>query len=131
MPLSGSVTIPAGEACGAYTSMRKTRTDFAVLNAAAVRRLPDGSGRKGGAARAANGGSWRIAVGARPGAAQLCPKAAEVLGVEPKPTRELAEEAGRAAAAELSFGSDVRGSGEYRKQICEVLIRRVIEEVAR
>lgn len=106
------VIIDSENTQGAYTSVRKTHTDFAVLNVAAVRR----------------DGSWRIAVGARPGATQLSEKAAEVIGSEEKPDSKKAAKAGEAAASELTFGGDIRGSSEYRKQICSVLVRRAIEE---
>lgn len=104
------VSIKTGDVTGAFTSMRNTHTDFPVLNAAAVRR----------------DGGWKIAVGARPGGAQLSEKAAAVLGEERSPSEEAAAQAGKEAAEELSFGSDVRGSSVYRKQISEALVKRAI-----
>jgi CO/xanthine dehydrogenase FAD-binding subunit len=108
------VVIETGDAKGAYSSVRKSHTDFAVLNAAAVRR----------------NGSWRVAVGARPGSAQLSAEAAKQIGSGKTPSEENATKAGEAAASELSFGSDLRGSADYRKQICSVLVKRAIMEVA-
>jgi CO/xanthine dehydrogenase FAD-binding subunit len=108
------ILIPMGTVKAAFQSVRKTRTDFAVLNAAVVRR-PEG---------------WRIAVGARPGAARLSLQAARILDEEGDggPTAEAAKRAGEAAAEELSFGKDLRGSAEYRKEISSVLVRRCVEE---
>ncbi len=116
------VLIPADKGNGthaavksAFQSVRKTRTDFAVLNAAAVRKAE----------------GWRIAVGARPGAARLAPEAAKILDESVSTAASLAEaakKAGEAAAEELSFGTDLRGSAEYRTEICSVLVRRCIEE---
>ena len=40
-----------------------------------------------------------------------------------------AQEAAASAAAELTFGSNMRASAAYRKTICPVLVRRAIEEV--
>ncbi len=108
------VIIETGDVKAAYASVRKSRTDFAALNAAAVRR----------------NGSWRVAVGARPGSAQLSAEAAKQLGSEKTPSEESAKQAGEAAASELSFGSDLRGSADYREQICSVLVKRAIMEVA-
>ncbi|MFO7848478.1 MAG: FAD binding domain-containing protein [Spirochaetia bacterium] len=104
------ISLETGKVKGAFTSMRKTHTDFPVLNASAVWR----------------GGNWRIAVGARPGAAQLSLKAASALGGESTPSSEAAAQAGKEAASELSFGSDIRGSSAYRKQISETLVKRAI-----
>ncbi|MFP4178782.1 MAG: FAD binding domain-containing protein [Spirochaetaceae bacterium] len=108
------ISIKRGEVKGAFTSMRKTHTDFPVLNTAAVWRE----------------GGWKVAVGARPGAAQLSEKAAAVLGSEQRPSEETAAQAAKEAAEELSFGSDLRGSSEYRKQISKALVRRTILEAS-
>lgn len=99
---------------GAYEGVRIARTDFSILNTCAVRR----------------DGAWRIAVGARPGSARLSAKAAALLGSEAKPSEELAKQAGAAAAEELDFGNDVRGSAEYRTSVCRSLVKRAIQEVA-
>ncbi|HCO49773.1 MAG TPA: hypothetical protein DIT55_10270, partial [Spirochaetaceae bacterium] len=32
----------------------------------------------------------------------------------------------QAAAAELSFGEDTRGSAEYRRALCAVLVKRAV-----
>jgi len=99
----------------AFQSLRVTKNDFAVLNAGAA---------------FADGG-WRIAVGARPAASRLSLSAADVLGREGAPTMEAAGRAGDAAAAELSFGDDTRGSAEYRRAICAVLVKRAVMEASR
>jgi len=109
------IVVETGELKGSYKSVRRSSTDFPSLNAAAVRR----------------GKEWRIAVGARPAGAQLAAKAcAKLKGVSPI-SKEMVETVGKTAANELSFGSDIRGSAEYRRQICEVLVKRVIEEVVK
>ena len=63
-------------------------------------------------------GSLRCAVGARPGRAAL-------LRGLPADASEAAEY----AAEKLSFGSNLRGSEEYRRQICRVLVRRAIKQL--
>lgn len=96
----------------AFGSVRITRNDFAILNACA----------------SFDGDSWRIAVGARPAAARLAPRAAALLGAEGSPQPELAGRAAALAAEELVFGDDHRGSGEYRSAVCPALVRRAILE---
>lgn len=98
----------------AFQSMRATNNDFAILNACA----------------AFSDGGWRIAVGARPQAARLSAAASAALGGDATPTPEKATHAGEAAAAELSFGEDTRGSAEYRRALCAVLVKRAVLAVA-
>jgi CO/xanthine dehydrogenase FAD-binding subunit len=107
------VVLDADGRTGAYKGVRNSRTDFSILNAAAVR-------TKAG---------WRVAVGARPGSARLSAAAAGVLDEAKKVDAAAMKKAGEAAAEELSFGDDQRGSGEYRKSVCGVLIKRAVEEV--
>jgi CO/xanthine dehydrogenase FAD-binding subunit len=102
-----SILLPAAGGRAAWQELTRTCNDFAVLNVAAVRRDDQ----------------LRIAVGARPGVARLCPKAA-VAALAEGPAR-----AGEAAAAELEFGDDVRASADYRRAICPVLVARAVEEV--
>jgi CO/xanthine dehydrogenase FAD-binding subunit len=97
----------------AFASIRRTRTDYAVLNTA-VARTDD---------------SYRIVVGARPGRAMLVPEAAEYLhqnGLD----QQTARAAGRIAAQQLRFGDNPRGSGEYRRRLCPVLVARALMEVS-
>ncbi|HPS14428.1 MAG TPA: FAD binding domain-containing protein [Spirochaetales bacterium] len=110
-----------------FQSLRITRNDFAVLNAAA--------------AFTAEG--WRVVVGARPAAARLCPNAqaacnaactaAHAQGaamVPPAAPSSYASAAAKAAAAETLFVSDSRGSADYRRLLCETLVERAITEAA-
>ena len=97
----------------AFQSLRATNNDFAILNACAA--FVDGR--------------WRVAVGARPQAARLSEAASAALGGDARPSPEMAARAGDAAAAELSFGEDTRGSAEYRRAICAVLVKRAVMAV--
>lgn len=90
----------------AYASQRNTKTDFPVI-ACAVSRKAD---------------SWRIAVGARP-------EKAEYICLDG--TGKTAEELAREAAACFSYGSNLRGSAEYRAHLAEVYIRRLAKELGK
>ncbi len=106
------IIIPKDGRVAAFTSIRKAKTDFAVLNVA-VSKKED---------------AYRIIVGSRPGRAMHAITAAEFLtqnGLDDA----TAQEAGRLAAESLRFGDNPRGSGQYRKAVCSVLIERALKEV--
>lgn len=96
----------------AFTCMKKSYTDFSVLNAAA----------------AVINGELRLCAGARPARARLAEAAISFLkqnGI----SAENAEEAAGIAAEELQFASDTRASGEYRQELCKTLVKSCILEV--
>ena len=96
------VYIPKEKAAFFYQSVRPTKTDFPALTCAAAR-LADGA--------------YRFAVGARPGrAVVLTPQCA--LG-------ELPE----IVSAQVTTGSNLRGSAAYRKHLIRVLVRRAVDEL--
>ena len=96
------VHIPKENAAFFYQSVRPTKTDFPALTCAAAR-LADGT--------------YRFAVGARPGrAVVLTPQCA--LG-------ELPE----IVSAQVTTGSNLRGSAAYRKHLIRVLVRRAVDEL--
>ena len=96
------VYIPKENAAFFYQSVRPTKTDFPALTCAAAR-LADGA--------------YRFAVGARPGrAVVLTPQCA--LG-------ELPE----IVSAQVTTGSNLRGSAAYRKHLVRVLVRRAVDEL--
>jgi CO/xanthine dehydrogenase FAD-binding subunit len=105
------IVLPVEEVRASYRMLTRTRSDFALLNAAVVRRQ----------------GAFRVAVGARPRVATLAVQAMALLdgGVAP----DAAVRGGALAATELSFGSDLRASAHYRRRICQVLVRRAVEDV--
>ncbi|SHG96110.1 CO or xanthine dehydrogenase, FAD-binding subunit [Thermosyntropha lipolytica DSM 11003] len=100
-----------------FKAMRNSRGDYAILNLALAR----------------IGDKFRIVVGARPGRAALALNTMEYLNNEYAQKRELSPEilknAGEIIAEELSFGSNGRGSSEYRKELAKVLLRKAIQEV--
>jgi CO/xanthine dehydrogenase FAD-binding subunit len=106
------IIIPNDGRLAAFASMRRSATDYAVLNVA-VAKCAD---------------SFRIVVGSRPGRAMQAETAAAYLQHNGLDTTTAAE-AGRLAAEELSFGDNPRGTAVYRKAICPVLIERALTEV--
>lgn len=109
------VFIKLNDRNAAYQSFRNSASDYPILNAA-VSQL---------------NGQWRIVVGARPLKAQIAHKASLALtdlnseGLTPSNIAKVAE----MAAEELTFGTNTRGSAEYRKAMCKVLVQRGITEV--
>ncbi len=88
----------------AYGSQRNTKTDFPLIACAVSRK----------------GDSWQISVGARPKKAErIC------LDGAGKTAAELAKE----AAGRFAYGSNMRGSAEYRAHLAEVYIRRLAEKL--
>ncbi len=106
------IIIPFDSRLAAFASIRKSATDFAVLNCAVSQK----------------DSKYRIVVGSRPGRATEVTAAQEYLAGKDL-TKERAEEAGRLAAENLQFGDNPRGSAEYRKAVCPVLIKRALMEV--
>jgi CO/xanthine dehydrogenase FAD-binding subunit len=95
-----------------FECFKKTSTDFSVLNAAA----------------AIVKGKLRICVGSRPARARVAKGAMSFLNIIDS-TNTAAEMAGILAAEEIQFGSDIRGSEEYRKELCHTLVKRCVLEV--
>lgn len=87
----------------AYIAQRHARTDFPILTCAVSYR----------------DGRWHAAVGARPMRAKLI---VDESGI----TQEDADTFGKYVAEQLVFGSNMRGSKEYRKRIASVLVRRAV-----
>lgn len=98
----------------AYQSLRNSAADYPVLNVAV----------------SCLDGHWLIAVGARPLKAKLARQAAGILTGN-ELSRENIELAARTAARELSFGTNARGTAEYRRALCEVLVKRAVAEVGK
>ncbi|WP_206076386.1 FAD binding domain-containing protein [Marinitoga lauensis] len=94
-----------------FQYMRNSFYDFSILNTAvSVDENKD----------------FRIAIGARPAVASLAKKAMNYLK-----ENDNIEEAAKIAAEEMTFGSNIKGSKEYREMIAPVLVRRGLEEVLR
>lgn len=100
------IFIPSGKLEAAYLSQRNSATDFPVLTCAVVRRE----------------GKVDCAVGARPARAARFDDEAGLLagGVNEESAAAFAEDVTRRAV----FGSNTRGSAEYRREVCRALVRR-------
>jgi len=97
---------------GNYQTVRKTKSDYALLNI--VTSNVDGD--------------VKIAAGARPGRATLAVKAMEYIR-ENGLTAETIEQAGKIASEELVFSDNMRASAKYREAICKVMVKRSLREV--
>lgn len=89
-------------------SQRRTATDFAVLTVAVSRTVA---------------GEYTVSVGARPAVACRSEKAAAAM------CSDGPAAAGKAAAEELRFEDNQRGSAAYRRILCEVLVSRALAEL--
>ncbi|MEG6615943.1 FAD binding domain-containing protein [Peptococcaceae bacterium 1198_IL3148] len=107
------IFIAKNERQACYHDLRNSASDFPILNVA-VSLLA---------------GDWRIVVGARPTRATIALGASAQLAVGDF-TPEKIEQVASLAATEVSFGSNISGSAEYRRAICPVLVKRAIMEVA-
>lgn len=117
------VIVPKKERKCSYLSMRNTQKDFPVLTCAVS--YVDGK--------------YLCCVGARPMKAKLYGDENEILSEKSERAKKsgqsisvdaLTEETAEKFAADIAkravFGSNMRGSGEYRKKLCEVLVRRAL-----
>lgn len=105
------VTLEDAPARAAFEGVRLSATDFSALNACAVWQ----------------DGSWRLAVGSLPKRAQLVDLSSAALS--DKPTDAELDEVERLVAA-LPFGSDMRGSADWRREAAPRLARRAIMRAA-
>lgn len=94
----------------AYLAQRHARTDFPILTCAV----------------SCMDGVWHAIVGARPAKAQLVMDEKGLLAGKDSVTIEEAENFGKYVADQLVFGTNMRGSADYRRQIAPVLVKRAI-----
>jgi len=97
----------------AYQSFRNSASDFPILTAAVS--LLDGQGK--------------IVVGARPLKAAIAVQASQELGRIDLNSQRI-DQIAALAAEEMTFGANMRGSAEYRRELCKVLVKRAVTEVA-
>ncbi|WP_099191248.1 FAD binding domain-containing protein [Tepidibacter mesophilus] len=106
------IIIPKTNKKAVFKSIRNSNSDYAILNVAISKENTD----------------FKIVVGARPQRAKIAKEASIYLG-KSKLTSEDIEQTSSIAAKELNFGSNMRGSKEYREVICKVLVKRALMEV--
>lgn len=102
------IIIPKSNGKYSFLEIRNSYMDYALLNVA-VSKIEN---------------KYNIAVGARPYKSKLALKAAQFIENNCDNI-----EASRIVTEELDFGSNMRASAEYRKEICKVLVSRALEEV--
>lgn len=112
------ITIPAYKAGtgAAFAKMAKTTNDYALITVAT--RLTLANGKIADA---------KVAVNAITVAPVYCKEAQKML-VGEKPSAALFEKAAAKAVKELKVRKDYRATDEYRKEVCEVMVRRSLEE---
>lgn len=74
------------------------------------------------------GNDWIIAAGVRPGRAALAERAMECLK-DAELTADCISALAEGIAREFRFGSNFRGSAEYRRELCAVFARRALEKL--
>ena len=94
-----------------YLTHRRTATDFPVIACAVV--------------QVEN--RWRVVLGARPSRAKLLLD--EDYMLSQKPTKEEIANFIAFMEDKIEFGSNLRGSEEYRRHLAGILIKRGIEEI--
>ncbi|HJC42596.1 MAG TPA: FAD binding domain-containing protein [Candidatus Mediterraneibacter gallistercoris] len=97
-----------------YDSIRQTKTDFPVIACSVVTGMVHGKE------------TWYFSVGARPMKAALLEKQWEIPA---DASEEMIADYARQAASEFTYGSNMRGSAEYRQHLAEVLIRREMTSI--
>ena len=90
-----------------YLAQRHARTDFPILTCAV----------------SCTDGQWKAVVGARPQRAQVVYDENKLLS---EINEKTAADFALAVSDKLTFGSNMRSSGEYRQMIAPVLVRRAI-----
>ena len=97
----------------AYLAQRHARTDLPMLTCAV----------------SCMEGKWLASVGARPSRAKLITDNEMYFSGEM--TEEKAKSFGEYVADKLTYGTNMRGSAEYRRQITPVLVRRAIMKIGK
>lgn len=96
----------------AFHDLRNSASDYPILNVA-VSELNN---------------QWKITVGARPGRASIAYNASKGLSKIELGSKSI-DDIAALASEEMIFGTNMRGTAEYRKAICKVLVKRAIMEV--
>ena len=109
-----SVIVRKGKRKFRYDSIRRTKTDFPVIACAVVTGIVHGQE------------TWYFSVGARPMKAALIEKKWEIPA---DASEEMIADYAKQVASEFTYGSNMRGSAEYRQHLAEVLLRREMSSI--
>lgn len=96
-----------------FKKVKTTALDFAILNVC-VGKTSEG---------------FKIAIGSRPGLAELAQGSMEYLNKCTKITSDEIEKAAEKASQEIHFSSNQRAQAEYREQLAKVYVSRGLKEV--
>lgn len=107
------IRITKREGFYSFQDLRGSSSDYSILNLALAK----------------TGNEYRISVGARPPRAKLAVKAAGYLTGR-QLTEESMETAGDILCEELNFGTNSRGSKEYRSAMAKALLKKALREVS-
>lgn len=107
------IIMKEANASGSFKSIRLTSTDFSILNVGCV--------------KVEN--NFNVIVGARPGTPMRAKKCEGYLGGLLIIEQSDIDKAAEIASDEIDFGSDMKGSKEYRKGLCKTLVKRALLEV--
>lgn len=106
------IIIQKDERNASFQTMRNTSTAFSMINVAVCRKND----------------KYNIVVGSRPGVGALASKAMTYMESSKGDEYDIAK-TGEIASSEVIFGTDLRASKEYRKELCSVLVKRALLEV--
>ncbi|MCI9974506.1 FAD-binding protein [Clostridioides difficile] len=95
-----------------YKSLRNAKSDYPLLNVSVSKHM----------------GKFKLCVGARPQKATIAKQASEFLSNNEVNEVNI-DKAIEIASEELTFGSNMRASRDYRKAMSKVLLKRAIMEV--
>ena len=110
------IVLPKEGRTGVTQMMRLSYADYSIF-CAAVSHAPNG---------------WIVAAGNFPGLARLAEPLMEKLdGMPVKEAAAKAKEIGQKTAEYFTFGTNYRGSAEYRRDLCRTFVRRAVLEIAR
>ncbi|HJD01326.1 MAG TPA: FAD binding domain-containing protein [Candidatus Mediterraneibacter excrementavium] len=109
-----SIIVRKGKRKFRYDSIRRTKTDFPVIACAVVTGIVHGQE------------TWYFSVGARPMKAALIEKKWEIPA---DASEEMIAGYAKEVASEFTYGSNMRGSAEYRRHLTEVLLRREMTSI--
>jgi len=109
------VILPKEKRVGKVQMMRTSYNDYSIFCLAVSRKE--------------NGTGWIVSAGVRPGRPKPAYYTMSYLNNNPV-TKKDADKIAEMILSELTFGSNYRGSAEYRKTLCEVFAKRAIKELA-
>lgn len=97
---------------GSFKSIRKSKTDYAITNCCVTK----------------DNKRIKVAIGVRPGKAMLALKTMDILNSGTIDENKI-DEACEHITDNVTYGTNMRGSKEYREAVSKVLVKRALKEV--